>query len=468
MTNPAIRTEYRPDRSFEIGTVPIPVDASYANEVTIERNPVEAPSPGGIGEPVAYNNVASDTRFDIWVDDPDRIAFHKSYIKLDGEAELMPPGGPGNPLTSTIGIPWNSIAALISAYRLDINNVAIEEYNQCVGDSAVAKSLIRYTRDALESMTDTHFTPCIESVRDTTTNLSPETEMRTRTNLVYNPTGPTSIQKHSKCIPLSELFDSLRAPACFRAKHITITLRFKLTNEILFGTGVSAATARYYITGCKLYLARSHLTDEQKKRELELMSKSEAVYQQAYYFYEALGHAYSGSDTFIDNTVRNVQAAIAMFPSTSANDHIGINPYQYCYNCLVNGTAGITSYQMTYNGIDSPNFTVPISSNQQALNTNVYEQYRNLCRKWWNWDLPLALSYPSMNAVPNQYPSDPSPYVLLCSAFFPQGVLIHDLDAGATLQVRLNGATGSSRVIIMRIRTLYMQLLGNNDVKVSK
>jgi hypothetical protein len=469
---------YYENPAMSVGSGPIGIDASSISEVTQECRTNTSAAPGAAGEPMQYNG--QEVTFDLNVPTSSRVLFDKSYIKVEGFACDMAVGI-ATPVKPAVSIPWNTIAALVETAQIQLNSQAqtTEKIDVNLGHSSMVKMLTRYSKRALEEMDDALFTPCIEEVRDFRGGvglplLSTVSQLR-RTNQLIN--GAAAVRTHAKNIYLCDLFDSLLVPAAYYLQKFMLKLKFKDANAILFGDSNYMAlqmppqlmsTQKYFITRVTLMLTMVKLTENQLVAERDKILKGNSVLREAFWTYDAVTKSHSASAGYQDSNIKNMQASILMFPSTMSPDTGaaggGCNPYQYCYASTGGGIGGISSYLMKYDGINSPDSPMAIANTSYELNTDVYAQYRLICKKMSDREITPALTFVSM-ANKNMLPADYTPYLLLCSQFYPQTSYAHKLMAGADHVVSTQGS-GTCTAIIVRLRVGFLEIRGDGSVAV--
>jgi hypothetical protein len=462
---------YHLNPALEEGQGLIPLDASSMSEITQTYQTNTAPRVNGVGEPQSYNGV--ETLFDMRIPATARVLFNKSFFKITGYGANMAVGA-NSPVLVGTSIPWNTIAATLETAEVQLNQSATttEQINQNLGDGSMVKMLTRVTRETLESMDDSFFTPCIESVRDAvgpilgTTYLSPESILR-RANWLVNTPGNTQ-KVHSKNIYLSDLFESLRLPAAFFLQNLQFKIRPKLAADILIKDpvclGVNAPLQKYFITNITLHLTLLTLATDQLKAEKIRILENSSILRQSFYSYDAIQKTHSQSASYRDANIKNMQAAVFMFPSHRAADGLGINPYQYCYGSGAGGVSGVASYQMKYESNYSPATPLPVSTSLFSTNTEVYAQYRLLCRKMSEREITPALKMVHMATYAGT-PDDASPYVLFCAQFYPLTAYGHRTMGGADHEITISGGAVEP-IVIVRLRLSFLEIKGDTSVNV--
>jgi hypothetical protein len=473
-----------------IGVGKIPIDGSFDSEVTYEYlTNTAAINAGNANEWACYNG--QETIFDVRIPPTNRIDFTKSYLRITGIANdtavsqtapvnkivpivpTPPPPALAYTIYNAVSIPWNTIAALLQTAEIQMNQSATltEQITQNLGDGSMVKLLTNYTKDALDRASDQFFTPTIETTRDLTSGFSTETMEREDALTQVTPgTANYVAAPHCKNIMLSDLFDSVRIPAAFYLQNLQIKIRPKATDNILIqtiGDGIPGCIPRYFVTNIRLYLTMAKLTEKQLVLETNRIkdSTTPAVLRESFKAHDAIQKTYSVGASFRDSNIKNMQAAVFLFPSTLADDDgaghsSGSNPYQYVYNY-------VTGYQQRYENIYSPATNMPVSSTltTYALNSNLFSQYRLLCNKMSDREQPTALSFNDSMGVLAGSLVDRNPYVLFCSQFYPLTTASHKVMAGADHEIMTaGGRTGT--VVIVRIRTSFLELRGDTSVYV--
>jgi len=504
--------------AVSVGSGKVPTDVSSTQEVTSQWEPDNGASAStAIGEPTNYNG--QDITFNIDVPSNSRVLFDKSYIRLDGFGCYMNGGTTCTAAATGMSIPWNPIAALLDTAEIQFNsqNIMVEKINQELGHASMVKMLTRYTKEALDSMGERFFVPTIESQRDlntginhsgtptnTASGLSQESIDRAHFNLVREVTGSHGIKAHSKNIYLHDLFDSVRAPAAFFLQKIKVTIHIKAKDQILFAdqgalyanniAPIDPALMRYFVTRATMFLTMVDMTENQLAKDAQVLSTSEAIFRESYSAFDARAASFTTGASIRDSNIINMQAAAFMFPSNLAGDtfthadgrvyHVGCNPYQYCYSCGAGGLNGVTSYQHRYNGLCSPKQPITVYGIGGAVltgvpapgcgnNTDLFHQYRLLTRKTATNELSTALNFESSMGTDFEGPNgrlepalmqDNNPYVLFCAQFYPLNAAFHKNLIGSNHEITITGGTAST-IIIVRIRTCLLELLGNYQIR---
>lgn len=456
---------------MSVGTGEIPYDGSAVNEVMYRYTPNTAAVSSIGGGPAAYNGVT--TEFNFKVSSRHRVLFNKSYLRVTGKAANMVIGEASPVLVGT-SIPWNSIAALLQSTELQLNQSAstTEHITQNLGDGSMVRMLTSYSRDALESMEDSLFTPCIEDTRDKlgpapgVTYLSNISQTRRATQLTDQPGNGQRI--HSKNIYLHDIFSSLAIPAAFFVQDLQMRFQFKAANDILIKDtvclGAAAPSQMYYITNVELNMCFVTLSESQLKIETSRVLGNEIIFRENFIVYDALQKTHTQGTSYRDSNVKNMQASVMMIPSSTAADGIGCNRYQYVYGCdAVNpGISGISTFQMRYDNVLSPSTPMNISNTFHGTNTELYGQYRLLCNRTMDRETGPALLFsnfaPARAAV-----DDESTYVLFCATFFPVDADLHKLMGGADHEIILSGG-GSEPIVLVRIRASFIEIRGDTTV----
>jgi hypothetical protein len=406
---------------------------------------------GGIG-PNCYNSVG-DLKFIVNGDLGSRIRFDKSYLKFEYVALNVE----AEPFTAidfqTVSIPWNPIAALIqnTYYQLNGTNQTVERLDANFQHGNMIKILTTYTAEALEAASDHFFTPCMESQRDLKTNLSAESRARALDNLTDRATVPGPLYG-SKIVMLSDIFDSLRAPvACF-AQLFQLYMTLKAPDEILFKATANTDVNRFYVTGIKLFIVQNRLSESQLRTEAARISGPEPITRVGYRRFDVISDVHANAKSYITTGIKNLQAAILMFPSTVCADTLGINPFQYCYaNGLVNGS-GLSYYRHRYGAMTYPLSGQAVETINRARNTEMYEAWRTLSRMISDNGKTFATPvqfFPHVVGVKQD--TDTSSYVFFPAVFCNQDTAPMRVTSGYDHEIITNG--GDSRLgYIVRVR----------------
>lgn len=472
--NVAENTQFVTNPSLEICTGPVPVDQSSRHETFYQYQPnSSAGTSNGI---TCYNGV--ECVWDVHVPTTDRLRLDKSYIVVKGYAGLA--ATPATPVVTNVtgaatatSIPWNAYAALINKAEIQLNQSAItvESITQNFGDGNMVKMLTRYSKQALDAMEDTMFTPVLEEQRDFVGVMSVASATRGATWLTNGAAGTT--RPHSKNLYLNDIFDSCRTPAGFFVQNLRLKITPKATTEILFEANAVPVGA-YFITNIQLYLCFTTLTEIQIEEDRKRLDNNEAMMLQTFTAYDAKQKPFSAGASVRDSNVKNLQAAVMLIPSTSVTDgaahaKTGINRYQYCYGSDLLGVTGLTQYQMRYEGIPVPNFPLTIDATLRANNTNLYAQYRSLCTKMADREIAPALSASYMtkeNTAIAGNVTDINAYVLYCASFYPDIAACHRTMAGSDLEVTTSGGSGAASIIVVYIRNSFLEIRGDTQVYV--
>jgi hypothetical protein len=98
------------------------------------------------------------------------------------------------------------------------------------------------------------------------------------------------------------------------------------------------------------------------------------------------------------------------------------------------------------------------------VNTNLFAQYRLLCRKMADRDLTPALMMQHMGLkMANAF--DNTPYALFCSQFYPLTAFGHKNMAGGDHEITTTGG-GVATAVIVRIRLAFVEIKGDTTVNV--
>lgn len=458
----------------------IPVDTSITRQIhdRITTSAGKGQEGGVTYGPACLNKV--NVEFDSGTPADAFINPYESYILVKGyAADMYNHTDSTHAIRASTSIPWNTISALVENAKLFVNkqSTAVEEFNEQIGHSSMVKMLETYTADALERGTDQWFTPCIEDTRDTNTGtptpnfangLSTQSIQRRDRNLVDEPGG--AVKPISKVIYLADLFDSLKQRASYKLFNVRVEIKFKPSNEILFTDLGSvdpdlatakaiAAEQRFFVTYARIEVVYNVLSEAQKAKYQQLTEQSQWPYKNSFTKYEASVAGSISAGEFKQDTLKNLQSATLLFPSTDCKDGIGVNPYQYCWGSGATAHTGITSFRMKYDGKYSPENAVEINAAAYGENAEVYELYRACARKRSNpYEAPAIAFHHMAVAQPDVY--DYSSYVLLCANFYPLDASSHKLLNGAPFEITVGG-TDVKRGIVIKKRQIYWGLSGN-------
>lgn len=441
-------------------TGPILVDGSSEYE-TYQVYPLQvAPKPEAPGEPSSYTS--TQVQFISDIQPGTRIRFDKSYIRVDCYAANV-----ANPLlpvpvdVTKVSIPWNTPAAIFRdiEFQLNADQRSIEKYTAEFGHSNMIKILHSYTADALKDSSDKFFTPCIESTRDTTTALSTESAARAAQWLALG----GAIRYTSKVIALSDIFDCMKAQSAWLANKFRLIFTLKGAAEILFQTSTATGTNKFFVTNLTLFLAMNKLSANQVDSDGKLVTSGGDIMINAYRRFEAVTATTSTSMTYDLPGVKNMQAAIAMFSSSSCSDNIGINPYQYCYGSGIVANTGVTSYQHRYGGIYSPLMMTSVSRVDKSQNTDMFQMWRLFTRLANDKSFMSPVNYGHMSL---QGATDLNPYVFFTATFVNQDCAAHKQVAAMNHVVMVNGASTTGPMLVVRIRLAAVQIKGDYSITV--
>jgi hypothetical protein len=331
-------------------------------------------------------------------------------------------------------------------------------------------------------MEESMFTPCFEDTRDVpgtvalgppvvlTTGLSAQSQARALNQLRDGSNG--AIRHHSKNIYLGDLFDSLRIPAAFFLQNMQLRIRPKTATDILMFDpilmthyGKLASNIRYYVTGIRLYITMVNLTENQLSLEREKILTNESILRTSFYSFDALQKSHSQGASYRDSNVKNLQAAVMMFPSSLCADGIGVNRYQYTYGSTVTNnlnTGGLTSYQMRYDNIYFPSSQQSVSLTAMGENTELFSHYRLLCKKMFDREITPALRFSNFAPIRDDV-VDRSTYAIFCAQFYPQESYGHKTMAGSDHEILTSGG-GNETLLIVRIRLSFLEIRGDTSV----
>lgn len=467
MTSFAIDANLRAaaDPAMDNCSGPILYDASSVQELLIQYNPNQAATTyGGLG-PSCYNGI-QDLRFVVQGDLSSRIRFDKSYLKIEYmAADVSVPSPYAAVNYNNVSIPWNPIAAIIQTiyYQLNGTNQTVERYDANFQHGNMIKLLTSYTRQGLEDNSDRFFTPCIESTRDVTTGLSVESTNRSRYQFRLDSGG--GINYGSKAIMLSDIFDSMVPETSNYINMMQLLITIKAPDQILFHTTATTGINNFYVTGIKLFIVQDKLSTLQLEEESKKVAGNLPITRVAYRRFDTFNDIHSSTKAYLTTGIKNLQAAILMFPSTTSGDTVGINPYQYTYGSSPTPDTGITYYRQRYGAIVYPisgQMVDPINKNK---NTELYENWKTLTRminnKIYSPTIPFL---PCVGLHGATY--DVSNYVFFSSVFCNQDAAFMKNASGSDHEIVTNGGTSGAIGVIVRIRMNAYAVDGDTTVSV--
>lgn len=458
-------SRYAADPAMTNCSGPILFDASSIREMLIRYTPTQGTAQSLGAGPTCYND--TEIKFHIQFDTGSRVRFDKSYLKIDYVALNVGVSPATKVDEANVSIPWNTIAAMFSTayYQLNSTNQTVERYDANWQHGNMIKVLTSYTRAALEEARDRFFTPCIESIRDTGGALSAESVARA--TAAFKEEGTTEPKYGSKIVMLSDLFDSLTTETACYAQVFQLYLRFKAPNAILFQTTAATGTNNLYVVGLQLYMMQNVLSEVQVDQMAALVKENLPVIRNSYRRFDTYIDTHNTSKSYVTTGIKNLQAAVLMFPSTTSTDLTGINPYQYCYGSrpTPNNNTGISMYQHRYGPHTYPMSSQTVELINKGKNTDVYEHWRTLCRtindKMYTPSIPFA----AMSRTDSNGP-DSNPYVFFPAVFCNQDAAPMKLAAGADHEIMTSGGNAGIVGVVVRVRVNAYSIDGHGTVTV--
>jgi len=461
--------QYLENPAMRVASGKIPVDGTGQSEVIDHISATTGASGGATGEPANYNGRKAE--LNLGKVDGVRYMLQGSYIAITGYAARVTAAGVSSIVPDGVSIPFNPIAAIISSIDIKLNDSQslLEKYEEALGHASMMKILTTKTKQELESMHDTMFTPCIEERRDlntggANTDLSlasqyrrkrPANAAHTASSGGWLVTDGGNINIHTKNIPLSMLFDSCSIPAAFYISSMQINLLCKPTTGILIydtgklaNGGIPQGEIKYFVTNIELYYQKLELSAAQMPLEKEKFLSNPILMLGSYKVYEASEDNLSTSHGRREPTVRNLQSVILAYPSMTTLDNpaggtAGANPYQYTYGTEVSAGPtynGPNGYQVSYNGIYSPPQSLSYDLDNFSMNTALMAQYRFLTGWSLRRGLEPAIDFSHMRAS-RENGVDSNPYVLFCANFFTPTTYAQRNSGGAVLNTVIKGST---------------------------
>lgn len=444
---------------------PILFDSSSVQEILIQYNPMQGSQQyGGVG-PACYNGV-TDLKYLVQGDLGSRIRFDKSYLKMEYVALDISANPPVGIDLNHVSIPWNPIAACLQSVYFQLNgtNQTVERYDANFQHGNMVKMFTTYTSQALEAAHDRFFTPCIEETRDLLAGLSTTSAIRAGRWLANLGAG-NAPQYGSKTIMLSDIFDSMKVEtACF-AQLFQLYMTIKNPDAILFASTGVVGIPRFYITGLKLFLVQDKLSESQLGVEAERITGREPMVRNSFRRFDVFTDGHASTKSYITTGIKNLQASILMFSSTTCGDLLGANPYQYTYASGPVANSGISFYRHRYGTITYPISGQTVDPINKTKNTEMYEHWRTLCRlvndKTFSSPIPF---YPSMSQIAA---TDTNSYVMFPAIFCNQDTAPMKTMLGAEHEIIVNGGVSTNTIgIVVRIRVCAYAIAGDTTVSI--
>lgn len=457
-------SRYAADPAMTNCSGPILFDASSIREMLIRYTPTQGTSQVLGTGPSCYND--TEIKFHIQFDTGSRVRFDKSYLKIDYVClnVVAEPYVAVNPANSSI--PWNTIAALFSTayYQLNATNQTIERYDANWQHGNMIKILTTYTRNALEDAHDRFFTPCIEDSRDLNVALS--TIATARATNAFRQENSTDPKYGSKIVMLSDIFDSLTTETACYSQVFQLYLRFKAPNNILYHTIAATGTNNCYIVGLQLYMVQDVLSEVQIDQMAALVKENLPVVRNSYRRFDTFIDTHNTSKSYITTGIKNLQAAILMFPSPTCGDTLGVNPYQYTYASTSTHNTGLTMYQHRYGPHTFPMSSQLVEQLNKSKNSDIYEHWRTLCRTINDKIYPPVIPFMPCMGISNPAGPDPNTYVFFSGVFCNQDAAPMKLAAGADHEVMTSGGASGAVGIVVRVRVNAYCVDGHGTVTV--
>lgn len=364
---------------------------------------------------------------------------------------------------TTVAIDWDSASALIENAYISYNNNSevAENYNSSTYSVAhKIRMLQTLSRTCAEGMDDILFTPCHESVRDTTTVLSPETLARTQKWLSSYSDETESIVQHKKNWPLSYLFSSASSAGYLDVHQIDICFTFKRPTRILHQLAANRDVNYYVIDDIELVVDQTKMTAPQASIELKDKKTGDDVQRFGFLFYDLLTTSYTNSQKIIVPSVENMQSLVIAFPSTC--DGKGINPLQFILNDM-------TSVSAMYGSVQPLEFPMNFDPDHRLTNVELFYHYKKWLNKpfstnfvpfvdWFKGfgQMPLITSAGDP-VVTTRTPQEM--YAIMCLNFFSSDNF--HLTGGTQLEIQTSQSSqgvSNVNVHIIKVRAQFVQL----------
>lgn len=329
------------------------------------------------------------------------INLGETYLQIEGYAcnTALAPTTPGllgaaiNP--DTVSLPFHP-GAFFSQVSLNFTrsgNVAIENVQNDYDVTCVTRCLHNGTSQSIENE-PAFFYPCVEEKRDIVEGLSEVSKLRSRAWLV-NGDGPYTVKKFNKIVPLSYLFASVKGlgktlatPECL---HLTFVV--KQPNEILYQSGVPAATNICIVTGLQLKPCLVTLSPfGQSLLNKQGGDGNKLVLAASYNNYASSSQKLPGGGAEVSiGSLSYVFGGFFGVRSTGNGDGHGVNPVQLTSPVsTLTDPYGATSYRIQLGSFDASRLEIPID----ATGADLFMHYRGLSGMSDNpmFDLPLRIT----------------------------------------------------------------------------
>lgn len=379
-------------------------------------------------------------------------------VKGHAENELHQPVDP-----ATVGIPWDSMGALISNLQIRINGAAnpIEQYaNNRFDTSHFVRMIMEMSRTQIEGMDDVFFAPCFEEDAESTTTFSLECQARSLRWLATS--GGGNIEYHSVNWPFPVLCSFAAIPAQWAINQLEVFIDWKSPETVLFKKTADPHTNSYIVDDIQLIVDRTQMSMFQSALELKQDVSAKNTQRVMYRYYDTLETTYTGGATIYQNGITNLEAVVLMFPHTVLST--GVNPLQFCANSL-------SAISAVYSGISVPQQPIQVDVANKLRNSELYYHYKKCCKKEFTTNFVPALPYTTSygNAL---NPADDACYFLYCFCF-NNGIAPRLSDSSEVRVITSQTSTSNPAIdstnckcYLVKIRNVCFQI--NNDGTVEK
>lgn len=365
---------------------------------------------------------------------------------------------------ATDSAPYDAAFRMIKQIQISTASAGnnLEEYtgSHDFGRLCQIKHLLELDRTTAEGMDDMFFTPCIESVLDTTVALSPESTARTAKWFTDRTV------RYERHIPLSMIFASMDRPVLLtNMKMLKITIDWRKMNEYQFGTTTNSGVDAYSgytcigITACNASLTRSKMSMLQGTKNTLMAKESPEIY--GYLLPQLFPQAFNGTPMTLGVKANVNLITISVPPTPGAADFVQtagprlVNPSQLVPTMTTVGAyswgTNFANVNVQYGACTFPIKPIDLSQAQQAA--RMYALYREASGfDGSKFGQPMI----SFTAFRNCYQ-------LLCFPIYDtKGFKCTDTPQNVTMQIYANGDVNRAKTsqgkmldMIMHIAQVY-------------
>jgi len=451
------------DLRYSVFNTSIPVDGSSSG-ISISRRSAMIRG----GDSTGLNATGNPTLFRITSSTDLRNYLSSFSFLVKGHAYKLVQGVQTAVVHTTTAIDWDSAAAIIENAYISYNNNSeiAENYNSSTYSVAhKVRMLQTLSRTCAEGMDDVLFTPCHESIRDTTTVLSPETLVRSAQWLSAFDGSRESIVYHKKNWPLSYLFSSAAASGYLDVNQIDVCFTFKRPTRILHKLTENSDTNYYVVDDIELVVDQTKMSAPQASIEIKDKKTGDDVQRFGFLFYDTLTTSYTNSQKLLIPSVENLQSLVVCFPSTC--DGKGVNPLQFILNDM-------TSVSAMYGSLQPLEFPINFDPDNRLTNVELFYHFKKWINKPFSTNFVPFIDWvkgygqmPLITTTGTGGEGDPiittrtprEMYALMCFNFFSSDNF--HLTSGTQLEIQTSQSSqGASNVNIhiIKVRSQFVQL----------